>query len=48
MTLQFSVEEKRKTEKKIGIERPYILRLNKVIALLEIMGMKANQARLWL
>jgi hypothetical protein len=42
------VEEKRKMEKKIGIERPYILRLKRVIALLEIVGMKANQARLWL
>ena len=34
--------------KKIGIKRPYILRLKRVIALLEIVGMKANQARLWL
>jgi hypothetical protein len=42
------MEAKRKTGKKIGIEGPYILRLNKVIALLEIVGMKANQARLWL
>jgi hypothetical protein len=41
------VEAKWRTEKKIGIERPYIFRLNRVIELLEIVDMKANQARLW-
>ena len=34
-------------KKKIGIERLYILRLNRVIELLEIVDMKVNQARLW-
>ncbi len=34
-------------KKKIGIKRPYIFRLNRVIELLEIVDMKANQARLW-
>ncbi len=47
MTWQFSAEAKWKTKKKIGIERPYIFRLNRVIELLEIVDMKANQARLW-
>ena len=34
-------------KKKIGIEQPYIFRLNRVIELLEIEDMKVNQANLW-
>ena len=34
-------------KKEIGIERPYIFKLNRAIELLEIEDMKANQANLW-
>jgi hypothetical protein len=47
MTWLFSEEAKRKTKKKIVIIMPYILRLDRVIDLLEIVDMKANLARLW-
>jgi hypothetical protein len=38
---------KEETKKKIVIIMPYILRLDRVIDLLEIVDMKANLARLW-
>ena len=44
-TYQFFVEAKRKFQKKVGIEMPFILRLKRVIKLLEIVGMPVNQAR---
>jgi hypothetical protein len=47
MTNQFSGEAERKTKKKIRIKRLYIFIYNRVIKLLEIVDLKANQARLW-
>ena len=45
MTYQFFVQAKRKFRKKVGIEMPFILRLNRVIELLEMVDMPVNQAR---
>ena len=45
MTYQFFVEAKRKFQKKVGIKMPFILRLKRVIELLEMVDMPVNQAR---
>ncbi len=44
-TYHFFVEAKRKFQKKVGIEMTFILRLKRVIELLEIVDMPVNQAR---
>ena len=41
----FLWRQKRKFKKKVGIEMPFILRLNRVIELLEMVDMPVNQAR---
>jgi hypothetical protein len=45
MTCQFFMEAKRKFQKKVGIKMPFILRLKRVIELLEMVDMLVNQAR---
>ena len=45
MSYQFFVEVKRKFRKKVGIETPFILRLKRLIELLEMVDMPVNQAR---
>ena len=45
MTYNLFVEAKRKFEKNNGIEMPFILRLKRVIELLEMVDMLVNQAR---
>ena len=47
MTYQFFVEAKKMFQKKVEIEMPFILRLKRVIKLLEIVDMPVNQARLF-
>jgi hypothetical protein len=45
MTCPFFVEAKRKFRKKVRIKMPFILRLKRVIELLEMVDMLVNQAR---